>query len=60
MSLVMQFPAGIVTVLESWQDCAGPASLWDMHVEELSKDQITFLSEPQIAAKYVMCTLACI
>ena len=46
----------MVTVPESWQHCAGPASLWDMHVEELDNDQITFLSEPQIAAEYVMCT----
>ena len=43
-----------MTVPKSWQGCAGPGSLWDMHVEELGSDQITFLSEPQIAAEYVI------
>ena len=43
-----------MTVPESLQSCAGPASLWDMHVGELDSDHITFLSEPQIAAEYVI------
>lgn len=56
-SPITQFPAGVVTVPESWQNCAGPASLWDMHVEELGEDQITFLSEPHTATEYAICTV---
>ena len=46
-----QFPSGVITVPESWQKCAGAASLWDIHVEELSSDQIVNLSQPELVAE---------
>ncbi|XP_065914264.1 protein arginine N-methyltransferase 7-like isoform X3 [Dysidea avara] len=48
----INFPPGVITVPESWQKCAGAASLWDLHVEELGSDQIVYLSDPQFALEF--------
>ena len=48
-------PGGGLKVPPSWENCAGPPSVWDLHVEEIKvPEQMRLQSESTEIARYML------
>ena len=53
--LVPEKIAGGISVPSSWEQCAGPPSVWDLHVEEIKvPEQMKHLSPSTEIAMYLL------